>query len=238
MRPKRHVTAALLLLAAAPARAGLVLTLESPGRTSKVEIEGNKARFEETGPGGTILTIFDGDAGKYVTAMPSERAYAETTEADLKELAARARSRGLPAEGTPAGGAPPAVRFQPTGRGETVAGFRCEGYRELVEGKVHAEGCYIPWSAAAVRREDLAPFVKMGAFLEALGGAAGMGPGEASSAIERQVAGAPGFPAVHAEVDDDGERGPEERLVRLDRAAVAPERFRVPAGWTRARNRF
>ncbi len=235
MRIGIAVAALCAAFAAASARAGVTITTQGKDGTRIVMIlEGNKIRSEDPREGG-VISIFDGDARKMVQAMVSQRSYMEMTEADMKAMKAqmdaamaqmppeqRAQMDAMGAKGG-AKAARPAPKYARMGKSETVAGHRCEWYRERAEGKVVSEGCYVPWGKGALTREDLAPLKKMSEFFEAFM------PGEGS--VQEDLGAAPGFPAIH--VDMQGSERGAERLVSIERGSVAAEKFRPPPGYTR-----
>lgn len=226
-----------------PARAGVTLTMESNGQRSIVFIEGNRVRFDASEGAEISATIFDGDLKKLLVVSSAERTWAEMTEADLKALAAQMRA-AIPAAApgqreparSPAGGGPEASkprqrRYEPMGKKDTVASLPCEWYRERVGARVEVEACYVPWSAGALSQKDLAPFIQMSELMEPLKAAAS--PAEGRDDPRRQIADAPGFPAIHVTISEDGSRQ-EERLVKVERGRVPAERFRPPAGYRKA----
>ncbi len=234
MRIVVAVAALCAASAAASARAGVTITTQGKdGAQTVIAMEGNKIRAEDPREGG-VISIFDGDARKMVHVMVSQRSYMEMTEADMKAMKAqmdaamaqmppeqRAQMEAMGAKG----GAKAARRvpaYERMGKGETVAGYRCEWYRERAEGKVVSEGCYVPWGKGALTREDLQPLKKMTEFFEAFM------PGESS--VQDDLDAAPGFPAIH--VDMKGEKR-EERLVSIKRGGIAADKFRPPPGYTR-----
>ena len=235
----RLTIAVLCAATAAPAaRAGVTITSEGEDKAQTVmALEGDKIRFEDPREGG-VISIFDGGARKIVHAMVSERTYTEMTEADMKamraqmdaamaqmppEQRAQMESMGMGKKAGP-GAARPVPKYVPMGKKETVAGYKCEWYRELEGGKVASEGCYIPWGAGAITREDLRPMKKMSQFLEAV-----MPAGQ--STMQEDLDAAPGFPAIH--VDMQGETREVQRLVSIKRGSVGADRFRLPAGYTK-----
>lgn len=234
---KHLAVVALCAAAAAPtARAGVTITSEHEDKSQIVLVlEGNKVRSEDTREGG-VISIFDGDARKMIHVMVSEKTYTEMTEADMRAMRARmdaALAQMPPEQRAQAqagmGGKPGAkaarqpTRYERMGKTETVAGHRCEWYREHKESGVVSEGCYVPWGPATLTREDLRPLKKMSDFFEAFM------PGE--STVEQELDAAPGFPAIQVEMH--GEKRDVQRLVSIKRGSVGAERFRPPAGYTR-----
>ncbi len=235
----RLAVVALCAATAVPtARAGVIITLEDKDKKQTIMIlEGDKMRFEDPKEGGTI-SIFDGGARKMINISVSERTYTEVTEAEMKAM--RAQMDAAMAQMTPeqraqmesmgmgqkagARAARPVAKYQPMGKKEKVAGYGCEWHRELVGGKVVSEGCYVPWGASALTREDLRPMQKMSELLEAIM------PGE--NTLQQDLDAAPGFPAIHVELE--GERRDEQRLVSIKRGGEGADKFRPPAGFKKA----
>jgi hypothetical protein len=233
--------AVIALCAAAPptARAGVTLTIENQDKTQTVMVlDGNKMRSEDS-RGGGVISIFDGDARKMIHVMVSQKSYMEMTEADMKAM--RAQVEAILAQAPPEqrarmeagmGGKPgakaarPATKYERMGKTETVAGHRCEWYREHAEGQVKSEACYVPWGPDTLTREDLRPMKKMSEFMEAFM------PGE--STLQEELDAAPGFPAVH--VDMQGDKRETQRLVSIKRGSVGADTFRPPAGFAKAKN--
>lgn len=237
MRIRVAVVALCAAAAASTARAGVTITTEGKdGKKTVMVLEGNKIRSEDPGEGG-VISIFDGDARKMVQVMVSQRTYVEMTEADLKAMRAQMdaamaqmppEQRAQMEEGMgrkPGGkGGKGASKYERMGKSETVAGYKCEWYRERTAGKVASEGCYMPWGPAALTKADLQPLKKMSEFLETFM------PGESS--LQEDLDAAPGFPAIH--VDLQGENREPERLVSIKRGSIGADRFRPPAGYKKS----
>jgi hypothetical protein len=246
-----HRVGALAVLAAlaSPARAGVTAALEAKERTSTIYLEGNKLRIDERDRFGAVrVTIFDGDARRLISVDPQSRTYSVTTEADLKVAAVKMKAeleriktgltpeqrRQLEAGSGGAGQASKKAReiaFVPTGDKSAVAGFRCEIHRETIAGKPEGEGCYIPWDAGAFTKADLGPFQRMEEFMGLI--LAGMGGEAGKGSIMSHVARMPGFPARHAEISEDGQRGEPETLISFQRGQVSEELFAPPAGYAK-----
>ena len=241
--------AAFVLLLAAPlaARAGLVITMEEPSGPSTFEVEGKKMRIEG-GSEGKHTMIFDGAAQKLYQLDPGQKTYSETTQADAKAVASQLKDMlaKLPPEqrakaeetlklrtdkvtGDP-------TRYEATGKHDKVAGFACDRYRVVRQGKTEEEGCFIPWSAGVVSKDDLAPLIEFGRFMDefmasAYGGARGGRPHGIADELQR----APGFPAAVERVAG-GKTEARHRLTSLKRTSVPADQFAVPAGWSKVPN--
>jgi hypothetical protein len=239
-------TASFLIVAAlaSPAQAGLVVSMQESDGQSTLQVEGKKLRMEKGGAHSHVV-IFDGDASKFLQMNPQARTYSEMTRADGQAIAARlqeAMARMPPEQRermeAMLGKATPArhqVKYEATGAHETVAGFGCDGYRKLRDGKLAEEGCFIPWSSGAVSKKDLAGLFELGKFMdEMLAGVPGA-RGGVTDQIYGELERAPGFPAVVAHVDPSGARGKEQRLLSLKRISVSSDQFAVPAGYSKVK---
>lgn len=252
----RSLLALLLLAGATPARAGVVIVAKQQGGKSEstIYLEGKKVRIDEPGrrsggdsPFGGPITIFDGDTHRLFALDDKARTYRVVTEADGQALGAKLRAdlAKLPPEQRQRieamlkqrMEAPPPkhqVTFAALGSHQTVAGYGCDGYRKLRDGKPVDEGCFIPWSARAVTKDDLAGLLEFSRFGQALAAnafGARANPGAASPIYEDIVA-APGFPAVLDSVAGGSHRN-QHRLVSIERTRIPSDRFAVPSGYTR-----
>lgn len=245
-------SAALVLSLASSALAGMTAVMQGHGRQSTIYVEGSRMRMEHGGEGG-VVWLFDAEKKQLTILDPKAKTYSEANEADMKAAgarfkaqmdAARRQMESAMAKMPPAQRAqmeammakrgqtsktppPEPTSFEPTGAKSTVAGFACDGYREVRGGQTRAEGCYIPWGPA-VSREDLKPLRAMSEFMSDMI-PPGMDAGRAT--IADQFGKAPGFPALRAAVDASGKKSDEERLVSLTRGAVPADKFAVPAGF-------
>ncbi len=117
------------------------------------------------------------------------------------------------------------IKWEPTGQKQTVAGFRCDGFKELREGKLHARGCFIPWSAGGITKSDMAPLANLQDFFAEFG----------LTEFSRQAIIAyeklPGFPGKWTPASEGGEAQVEETLTSLQRGNVSADKFAIPAGY-------
>ena len=124
--------------------------------------------------------------------------------------------------------AAPAIIWQTTGTHEKAAGFACEGYRGLKDGKVEVEGCFIPWSGGAVSKGDVAAMFKLEEFMSHLGDQFRHGaPGW--QGIDQL----PGLPGSLTRVSADGKKGRREDLISVKRVSISADQFQVPAGYNK-----
>ncbi len=241
----------VLLAAAGPARAGGVVihANEREGDTT-VYLDGKKLRFDEPKDQRAQVTIFDGVAHRLLQLDTHAHTYWETTEADGKRLRARIdaalaaippeRREKLEAAMKQRAGAPAKhdLKFVPLGSHQEVAGFGCDGYRMLRDGKPDKEGCYIPWSAKAVARSDLEGLKELSRFGRAiLANAFGASAAIASAGppLLAELDAAPGFPAVLDDVSDTQHRN-AHRVKSIERKGIAPSTFAIPAGYRKIEN--
>jgi len=137
-------------------------------------------------------------------------------------------------EGPSAKAQRPEVKYAATGEKRSVAGHRCEVYKEMCEGKLRAETCFIPWSAGVVTKADLGSFQKLEEFMKPLTG----GLGETRQGFMKSALDAPGIPAWTRHVDGSGKPTSEDQLVAVKRTSVPTSQFAVPAGYTKTPNPF
>ncbi len=229
-----------------PAVAGVVVQFEQPSGRSTYTAEGKKLRMETVGEHAEIM-IFDGDAQKLFRINQSDHTYSEITQADAKGVSAQIdemlsklppERRAMMEERMKQAGtqtvAPRPVTYEPTGARQTVAGYACQGYRMVRDGKASEQGCFIPWGTNAVQKADLGALVEFGNFMQRFMSAAwGAGPRRSGSPITDQLERAPGFPAVMERVTEGGKVENAERLVSLKHTGVPAETFTVPPGYTK-----
>jgi len=186
--------------------------------------------------------VFDGEAQKMLEIDPAARKYTELTQADAQVLAEqmqaamahvppeqRARIEAMRAARAEA--VKHDVKYQPTGKRDTVAGYACQGYTVIRDGEEKREGCFIPWGSA-VKKEDFAALNEMGKFLDTIYSRAYGAPTQGELRITEQIERAPGFPAVIEQVSG-GKRQPEHRLVSIKRTSISADVFQAPAGYTK-----
>lgn len=135
------------------------------------------------------------------------------------------------------GGSPPAsakseakkpdVKWEQTGTQQTVAGYRCKGFKEIRDGKAQAQGCFIAWDAGAVTKADLAPMVKMQEFWSQVG----WGPGSTGRFGWTELQQMPGFPGVWSTLGANGEVENEHVVSSVKRGSVSGDKFQPPAGF-------
>ena len=237
--PMRHTIVLLAILAAvAPATAGVTLVMEESGKPpSTLSFEGNKLRIEDEAQ----VVIFDGDAKSLVSLDPAGKSYGMVTEAEARELGAQERERQEQRRAqmeSALAALPPErqqelrammkrgegkLRIVPLGKKNTAIGLRCDEYRIYVDDEPDEEGCFIPWSAETIRREELEVFERFGDFMRLM---TGLEIGSAG-----RMSRYPGLPAVNRDLTV--EDGTTERLKSLTRGTIPPEKFTVPADYRR-----
>ena len=259
-RAFRPALAALALSIALPAQGGVVVQYrDEDGDLTTLELEGKNLRSTSQDDGDRPeIAIFDGEKRVLYSLDDEHKTYHRMDEATgaamVKDF--RAAMEQAKAEMTPeqraemeaahapkqgAGQAAPASRggwkFERISGSEKVAGHTCEKYRMTRGGKPEGEGCFVRWGSGGLRKDDFRALEEMGRFFDRSFGAMAMGTGsqrgdDASDAwLTGFVEAAPGFPAVMEEVEEDGTRTSEMKLVKLERTTVPASRFTVPAGY-------
>ena len=237
-------------LAGSTAFAGVVLELEKKVGKENVRatvyLEGNKMRVEDKSAKGTAVMIFDGDQKKMYVLQTAEKKYTEMGETELKKMKEQLeqirkqmaeRIKTLPPDqrkkmeelmarnglvNSPE--KEQALRFEKMGKTKTYVGLSCEMYRIIEEDKPAEENCIVPWSSDVLMKKDLEGIESMRKlFANTLGG------GRQRAGIW-QIAQYPGFPVYRERKLPDGGKEIEE-LKSLSRKPIAPERFKVPAGY-------
>jgi hypothetical protein len=235
----RMVAPMLVLLATPAARAGVTLIVQKKGdaggKPNAVYLDADRMRLED----GQKILIFDAAKQTLVGVNPADRTYEVMTADDAKQAAAQMRKlmESMPPEQrkqmeklAPGAGKPhktEQIKLVPIGGKKTVAGYTCDQYRVIVDGKPSEEGCYIPWSEKVVTRADMAVFDRFGEFFSGAFGAAARG------GVSERIARYPGLPAVRTPIEPDGSMGPEEQLVSVKRGPLPAELFAPPVGYTR-----
>ena len=158
--------------------------------------------------------------------MPAEQR--EKMKAAMEKMDPEARER---MEAMMNGGAvkkpaaPDQRRIEKTGKRQTVAGFACEGYRQFNGDKLESQGCTIPFSSAAVSKEDMGSLQKMQEFIKE-GGQGLMGGGSSFA----QLMELRGFPGEWAHVNEDGTESSKMTLSSIKHGSIPADQFKVPAG--------
>ena len=159
--------------------------------------------------------------------MPAEQRAQMKAAMEKMDPETRKRMESMMNGGSlPQAAAPKKTRFEKTGKQQTVAGFPCEGYRQLSGDKVETQGCFISWSSAAVSKADLGSLTKMREFIQE--GGQGLLEGSAFA----QLAEMPGFPGEWAHVKKDGTESNRMTLTSIKQGSISADRFKVPAGYT------
>jgi len=239
----------MLCLVSLPALAGVTLVTERLGQTSKVFVEGNKARLETSRAGHPVTLLFDGDAQKLTLLDDTARTFRvvdalnaqapHVADADARMKAALANmppdqrkmiEERMGASGNPGAASAPAapapISYQKLGETKRIAGFSCTTYREIQNEKPKAEGCFITWAAAGLTPDDFQALKSLGEFTRRkLGTAAG---GDESLAA---FSTAPGIPAERNAFEADGRPATSQRLISLSKGHVTADKFEIPAGY-------
>ncbi len=136
----------------------------------------------------------------------------------------------MPSQDPKSEAAEPPAKWERTGTTQTVAGYPCEGFKQVKKGKVKATGCYIPWDAGALTKADIAPLTKMQEFMAQAGWA---GMTRRGVGVLEELRTAPGFPGIWENVGDDGKSHDVQTLTSIKRGSVSTDKFRPPAGFSK-----
>src|SRR5258707_1653985 len=128
----------------------------------------------------------------------------------------------------PKSDAEPPAKWERTGANQTVAGYACEGFKQVKKGKVKATGCYIPWSAGALTKADIAPLTKMQEFMAQAGWT-----GMTRHGVLEELRNAPGFPGIWENVADDGHSYDNQTVTSIKLASVSADKIRQPVGFSK-----
>ena len=213
--------------------------------------QGDKVRIEESGS--PRVLIFDGESMEYFEVDTEKKTWAVATLRDA-ETQGKALGEQIKAADE---ALLPGLRyhaiaerqerlalwtkllkdtyFEPTTIHSTVAGQSCDGYTEHVDGRVVAEGCYVPWNRETIRKEDLRAVTRFAEFLNtALAEEESAGGIDLRDGPLGRLARAPGLPARRYDIAPNGESGVQLRMVQLVRTPpVEPETFRPPASYAK-----
>jgi len=214
--------------------------------------QGDKVRIEEHGSPRVI--IFDGESMEYFEVDTEKKTWAVAT---LRDAVTQGKAHGVQDIKAIDKALLPELRyhaiaerqerlalwihllkntyFYPTTIHSTVAGQPCDGYTEHVDGKVVAEGCYIPWGRKTIRKEDLSAVEHLAEFLNvALAEEESAGGIDLREGPLGRLARSPGFPARRYDIARDGMSGVQLRMVQFVRTLpVEPETFQPPASYTK-----
>jgi hypothetical protein len=236
------------LLAGTLCHAGVTIVFQrgqQPGST--MSLDGKHLRMEGGDRGSSSLVV-DGPGKRQVVIDQARKTYMVITLDDMRHqrqrmAEARAQSeqrlKNMPPEErqhlealmgkkVPFGpiGKAAVIKYEPMNARRTVAGFSCQMYRVVFDGKPRLEECVAPWSAGPVRKSD---FAGLRPFMEEMSKAAG----NFGDNYLEQLKKAPGFPITRAMLDENGARGVEEHLQSVTRGPIPPETFAVPDGYTK-----
>jgi hypothetical protein len=225
------------------------ISLVQGGTFVTYTFQGSKVRIEEEGR--PRVLIFDGTSMEYFEVDDSKKTWAVATLSDAvsqgKELGKQLMTGEVALSPETQAVISDRARFrtwiqllkqsyfEPTKNHAVVAGQACAGYTEHADGRVVAEGCYIPWSEKTIRKEDVAGVTRLAELLNEelafVPSAAGI---DLRDGPLGRLARAPGFPARRYDVAPDGKSGVQSRLVEfVGRSPVTPETFRPPADYTK-----
>jgi len=162
-----------------------------------------------------------------------------TAELDKLPPEQRAQVEKMTGGAATGGAAPAAVptreapRVIPSGKTDTVGGISCREV-EVTRGKEkESEICVADWAAAGIAKADLEGFRKLVAFQEEMTRGIGISSesadGEQALALYEQLDGVP----VRVRTFKGGAPRTEMRILKIEKKALDPALFEVPAGYTK-----
>ena len=122
------------------------------------------------------------------------------------------------------------MKYEPLGEKKRVAGHSCDLYR-VVRGHGSTEkACLIPWSAGAVKKDELKVFDSLAEFMSVMTESMGGSRGDARNEWTRQLLEAPGLPALVT----DASGKTEMQLESIVRGSIDADKFSPPAGYKKS----
>jgi hypothetical protein len=233
------------------AMAGVTFTLEGQDKQRmSVLIQGNRLRAEEGSPEPLRITLVDADSKKMTVIDLKTKSYSEIDEAQIKAMGSqtnrqlkdamdkaspeqRKQMEAVLAQRGVGSTKKAVITYEPTGERSTIAGYPCDGYRQLKDGKLESEGCFIPWAKLGIPKSEFDAYAKLSSF------AAGLMSGFQTAQEDpedraRQVwEKSPGFPARQVRVLPTGQKSGEQVLVGISQGDIAADKFQAPAGFTK-----
>ena len=253
----RAFSLAAAVLFAAPASAGVVITLDDSGGPDggkhQLQVLSETDRLKLPRPNGGM--IYRADQDKAYNYDDQRKAYTEITRQSLGEMrsqmdAALARARAqiatLPPEqrklaeemlsrhggGQP--GQPPAaptVSYEKSGGRQTLGKWSCENAARLEDGRKVADLCIARLDDLGLTRQDLKAFVGLSDMMKPVAG-----PGRAGSDLfdfdaMAKALGYEGLPIRTTRTLPDG-RVHQTTITGIERKTIAAAEFELPAGYT------
>jgi hypothetical protein len=244
------------VLCAAPACAGVVLTMESGGpdgakRQTQIFLEPDRLKM----PQGRGAMIYRGDQDKTWSYDDERKVYVELTREGIGQMKAQMdaamaqlqqRLASLPPEqrkaveemvakqggGSAALGQPPApvnVTYEKAGGAQTVGKWRCEGYARLENGRKVDDLCIAKLTDLGMTREDLKAFAGLTSMLRDLNAPAGLGLDFEGM---MKAIGFEGAPVRSVHYMPDG-RQVESTVKSVERKSLPPTTFNLPTGYAK-----
>jgi hypothetical protein len=242
------------VLFAAPARAGVVITITDmesdagQGYETKAYLEPDQVKMETAGGG----IIFHDGSKTFTRYSDRDRTYSEMTPAAMKAMQTQALATMreqmakmpeaqrkqmealLERQGMgPAPAKPPAITYHEIARGQTVGAWPCDQFEQLADDKKVAELCIAHLADVGLTEADLTAFKNLAKAI------ADMGPrvAQARSArfdldgLKAQI-GFAGLPVRTVEFVDN-QQGRQTIVKTIERLALPATTFQVPAGYAK-----
>src|SRR6266852_2950566 len=223
------------------AMAGVTFTLEVQDKQRmNVFIQGNKLRAEEGSPEPLRITVLD----------PKRKTYSEIDEAQIQAMGSkmnqqlkdamekaspeqRKQMEAVLAQRGIGSSKKVVIAYVPTGERSTIAGYPCEGYRQLTDGKPESEGCFIPWTKLGIPKSEFDAYAKLSSFAGSLVSGFQTAHEDPEDRARQVLEKSPGFPARQVHVLPTGQKSGEQVLVSIRQGAITAEKFQTPADFTR-----
>ena len=242
----RLALSAAVMVAAAPALAGTVITSEMTmpkmaAEKSVIYLEPDHVRVESMGN----VTIFRGDQNTAFMLNPGEKKFVKMTPEAMKQMAAAMddakkqmaeQMKSMPPEqraeaekmmaAMPGQGAK--VEFRKAGGTATFGRWQCERVDQLVNGQPQAQLCVAKLAELGLGDADLGVLQRFATFMQqaspaSAGDAAAVDP----KALEKIV----GYPAFSVHVEIPAAKM-QTTTKSVEQKALAANLFEVPAGYT------
>jgi hypothetical protein len=231
--------------------AGVSFTLEGQDKQRmNVFIQGNKLRAEEGSPEPLRITLLDADSRKLTVIDPKRKTYSEIDEAQIKAMGSkmnqqlkdamekaspeqRKQMEAVLAQRGSGSSKKVTIAYVPTGERSTIAGYPCEGYRQLKDGKPESEGCFIPWTKLGIPKSEFDAYAKLSSFAGSLVSGFQTAHEDPEDRARQVLEKSPGFPARQVHVLPTGQKSGEQVLVSIRQGAITADKFQAPADFTK-----
>jgi hypothetical protein len=252
----------LALLFSPVALAGSVIEIDtvqhitSPPLTGTIRIstQGRKTRLDiDSGNGDSSALIYDGDKDEMMVFDHAQKKYFVMTKEQMnamavqvsdamkqmeEALAAMPPEQRKMAEQMMAGRMPaaqpekPASTVNKAGGSDTIAGFDCENYEVISEGRRVRQMCVASWDDIDGGRESADAFMDFAGFFSDMREAfSEMGDMSAQQEMFGHLESLGGYPVLSRDYDEAGALSGESRVTTARSESIDPSAFTPPAGY-------